>query len=279
MCIQQSNPPAAIPLSADLRGSLSYLWQRLVPFRLPVGRHRASGLRFRFRPRDVVGRHILRYQDYEPAISACLLEHLRGCAAPGLFVDVGANIGWFSLNAARCPGVSQVLAFEPDPGNHALLCENLDFNALSARVLPIACALGAANGMALLHRYRGTNPGRHSLLQAHGHGQSLVAVETLDAVLTHLGYADAPIHTLKLDVEGYEPAVMAGASRALERAAMVVIELSRELSEAGSLDFEAMLAQLAGAGLRPCAWDHVGPVPGWEGLAKFPEQCTVVLAR
>jgi len=267
------------PATADLRGTLSYLWQRLLPFRLPLGRHRASGLRFRFRPRDVVGRHILRYQDYEPAITARLLQHLHACRAPGLFVDVGANIGWFALNAARCASVTQVLAFEPDPGNHALLCENLEANALVGRVLPIACALGAARGMALLHRYRGTNPGRHSLLQDHGNGRSLVAVEALDAVLAHLGVADAPIHALKLDVEGYEPAVLAGARGALARAAMVVIELSRALSEAGGLDFDGMLSQLAQARLTPCAWDQRGTVPDWAGLARYPHQCTVVLGR
>lgn len=272
-------PNPKLNAAADLRGSLSYVLQRLLPFRLPVGRHRASGLRFRFRPRDVVGRHILRYQDYEPAISICLFAHLQACDVPGLFVDVGANIGWFSLNAARYLAVDKVLAFEPDPGNHALLCDNLELNDLSERIVPVACALGASRTLASLNRYRATNPGRHSLLQAYGHGRSLVAVETLDAVLDHLGHGDAPIHALKLDVEGYEPAVLAGAARALTRTAMVVIELSRDLSQAGRLDFDGMLVQLASSGFAPLAWDQGDTVPDWQGLAGFPEQCTVVLAR
>lgn len=264
---------------ADLRGSLSFVVQRLVPFRKPIGLHRASGLRFRFGPRDVVGRTILRYQDYEPAISASLFGRLRAARSPGLFVDVGANIGWFTLHAARMPAVEQVLAFEPDPGNHALLCENVDLNGLTTRILPVSCALGAERSLAVLNRYGASNPGRHSLLHAYGQGHSLVAVETLDGVLEHLGHGHTPIRALKLDVEGLEPAVVAGARRALARTDLVVIELSRTLSERGGLDFRGMISDLAKAGFAAVSWDRAGEVPDLAALERQAEQCTVLLAR
>lgn len=276
---KKSDSHSALRQMADLRGSLSYVLQRLIPFRQPLARHRASGLRFRFRPREVVGRHILRYQTYEPAISEWLFKWLASLPGPGLFIDVGANIGWFSLHAARFASVSSVLAFEPDAGNHALLCENIERNALAARVLPVSCALGAACGMALLHRYRDTNPGRHSLVQAHGQGQSMVAVATLDDVLAHLGHHQTPIHAIKLDVEGYEPAVLVGATSVLQRANVVVIELSRSLSEGGGLDFDGMLTRLTSAGFIPHVWDQPGPVPSMDSLTIYPHQCTVVLTR
>lgn len=273
---RNTHPIAAKP---DLCGSLSYWLQRLIPFRQPIGRHRASGLRLQFGRRDDVGRHILRYQTYEPAISAWLFGWLAARTEPGLFIDIGANIGWFSLNAARLPVVSQVLAFEPDAGNHQLLCENLALNGVGERVLPIACALGARRGFALLHRYRASNRGRHSLLQAYGEGQSLVAVDALDTLLNELGHTLTPIHAIKLDVEGYEPAVLAGALETLARVHVLVIELSPALSAAGGLDFSAMLAVLASAGFVPQAWDRAGDVPNMSGLADCAGQCTVVLMR
>jgi FkbM family methyltransferase len=265
--------------AVDARGSISYLLQRLVPFRLPVAHHRASGLRLRFLPRDVVGRTILRYQSYEAIVSDYLFGRLRLAATQGLFVDVGANIGWFSLNAARIPAVEAVLAFEPDPGNHALLSDNVELNQAGERVLAISCALGSGPGFATLHRYKDRNPGRHSLLEAHGYGRSVVTVNSLDSVLDHLGHRDTPIHALKLDVEGYEPAVIAGAAQALARTSIVVIELSRELSERGGLDFRTMLQTFAEHSFMPVAWDQPDRVPDWQALRTRQDQCTVVLER
>ena len=261
----------------DFAGSLKYLLLR--PFvRQAWARHRASGLVYRVNLRDVVGRTILRRQGYEPTLTAWLLGGLDG-NAPGVFLDVGANIGWFSLQLARSGRVGRVVAIEPDVGNHALLQENIRRNGLGERIDAIACAAGADAGLARLHRYKASNLGRHSLVADHGHGGNWVVVEAIDALLSRLGLAEAPIAAIKIDVEGYEPMVLAGARGALQRTRALLVELSPDLSRQGGLDLPAMLDDIAAAGFKPEVWDQPGPVPGFDQLRSYPDQVTVGFRR
>jgi FkbM family methyltransferase len=265
--------------SLDLAGSLKYLLARMNPFAEQAWAiHRASGLRFRVNLRDVVGRTILRRTAYEPGLTAWLLAGFEQ-GAGGLFVDVGANIGWFSLQAARSGKVTRVLAIEPDAGNHGLLQANIQRNRLGARVDAVACAAGAEPGLARLHQYKASNRGRHSLLVQHGHGSSWVPVEPLDVLLERLGLGDAPIAAIKIDVEGYEPWVLVGAARALTRAEALLVELSPEMSRAGGLELSGMLDDIAKAGFVPDTWDRDGTVPGFQALRDCPDQATVGFRR
>lgn len=263
----------------DLAGSIKYVLLRLLPFvEQAWARHRASGLRFRVYLRDVVGRTILRRRAYEPGLTAWLLAGFeRG--DPGIFIDVGANIGWFSLQAARCARVRRVVAIEPDVGNHGLLRTNIEANGLGGRIDAVACAAGPAPGLARLHRYKASNLGRHSLLADHGHGSGWVPVEPVDGLLDRLGLAEAPIAAIKIDVEGFEPAVLAGAGRATARAQALLVELSPGLSEAGGLDLIAMLDAIEANGFVPETWDGPGPLPDFAGLRAQPGQVTVGFRR
>lgn len=209
-------------------------------------RARASGLCFWVQPRDAVGRHIAKYGRYEPALTAWIDDHLRR-AQPGLFVDVGANIGWHTVHAARSPAVTQVVAFEPDALNAWLLARNLADNAIDNAVV-LASAVGAEAGIATLYRYKASNQGRHSLATDHGHGSRRVPVIDLDGALEQLGLADAHVALIKIDVEGYEPAVIAGARATLGRTAAVVTEYSPELAVSDRAPLDAMLETLATAG-------------------------------
>jgi FkbM family methyltransferase len=265
--------------SADLLGSLKYLLLRMNPFAGQAWtNHRDTGLRFRVSLRDVVGRTILRRKSYEPGLTAWLLDGLRQ-DAPGVFIDVGANIGWYSLQAAHSGHVARVVAIEPDVGNHRLLQANIAANAMQARIEAVACAAGSEAGLARLHQYKPSNLGRHSLLVDHGHGGSWVPVLTLDGLLASLGLGDAPISAIKIDVEGYEPWVLTGAPAALQRTRALLVELSPGLSEAGNTELGAMLDLIARAGFVPETWDADGPVPGFTGLRGHPRQVTVGFRR
>ncbi|WP_345294860.1 FkbM family methyltransferase [Luteimonas vadosa] len=263
----------------DLQGSLVYLLARLNPFGEQAwALHRATGLRFRVNVRDVVGRTILRRTAYEPDLTAWLLAGLGG-DEPGVFVDVGANIGWFSLQAARCGGVSRVLAVEPDAGNQQLLQANIERNGLGGRIEAVACAAGAEPGLARLHRYKASNRGRHSLLVQHGQGSSWVPVERVDTLLVRLGLGEAPIAAIKVDVEGYEPWVLAGAERALARCEALLVELSPDMTRAGGSGLEAMLDAIAGAGFVPQIWDVSPAAPSWREVRDCARQATVGFRR
>lgn len=261
--------------SLDLLGSLKYLLLRLNPFAEQAwASHRATGLKFRVCLRDVVGRTVMRRRSYEPGLTAWLLAGFER-DTPGIFVDIGANIGWYSLQASRSARVARVVAVEPDAGNHRLLQTNIARNAMGDRIDAIACAAGAEPGLARLHQYKASNLGRHSLLAEYGPGGSWVPVQTVDRLLDQLQLGDAPIAAIKIDVEGYEPLVLAGACSALRRARALLVELSPALSEAGGVDLSGMLDSIAAAGFIPQAWDKPGPVPGLAGLRAYRDQITV----
>lgn len=265
--------------SADLPGSLKYLLLRLSPFiHQAWTTHRETGLRFRVSLRDVVGRTILRRKSYEPDLTAWLLEGF-GQGAPGMFVDIGANIGWYSLQAAHSEHVARVVAIEPDVGNHRLLQANIAANGMHARVDAVACAAGSKAGLARLYQYKPSNLGRHSLLIDHGLGGSWVPVLTVDGLLASLDLADAQISAMKIDVEGYEPWVLEGASAALQRTHALLIELSPGLGEAAGPGMGAMLDLIAKAGFVPRIWDASGAVPDFDGLREYPRQVTVGFRR
>jgi FkbM family methyltransferase len=146
-------------------------------------------------------------------------------APPGLFVDIGANVGWHTLHAARHPSVDAVVAFEPDLFNAYLLDRNLCANCID-KVVVSTCAIGARPRIARLYRYKNSNLGRHSLLKDYGRGFRVVPQLDLDTALDELGFGEAPVSVLKIDVEGGEPEVIAGARRTLERTDVVVHEFS-----------------------------------------------------
>jgi FkbM family methyltransferase len=133
------------------------------------------------------------------------------------FVDVGANLGYFTLLAAKwsAPG-GKVDAFEPDPINRQRLEEHLHENALGdrVRVYPIA-ASSKAFEMELIHpQSAGANHGMASFYKSlTGEGQTFtVSTARLDEVL------DGVPDLIKIDVEGAELSAIEGMQQLLSAA-------------------------------------------------------------
>lgn len=238
-----------LPLPRPL-GTLRFLAAWLVPWR-PAFRVRAarSKLAFFVHHRDTIGRHIAKYGTHEPLLTHWLAGFLN-VARHGIVVDIGANLGWHALHAALNPNVETVVAFEPDPFNAWLLERNLAENRID-KVIVDGRAVGDKAGVARLYRYKSSNFGRHSLLADYGHGSRAVPRTDLDSALDALGMGDRPVAVIKIDVEGYEPAVIAGARKTLERTDAVIVEYSPDLSRAGGLSTDDMLARLQSWGFAP----------------------------
>ncbi|MCX7318240.1 MAG: FkbM family methyltransferase, partial [Hyphomicrobiales bacterium] len=152
--------------------------------------------------RDVVGRHISKYGAHERSLTAWIQTHLAGFDdAAGIVIDVGANLGWHTVHAAKLPSVRRVVAYEPDAFNAWLMDRNIAENEITNAVVN-AVAVGSASGTAQLHSYKASNNGRHSLAFAHGMRSRTVPLVTLDGSLKQLGLADASILLMKIDVEG-----------------------------------------------------------------------------
>jgi FkbM family methyltransferase len=231
-------------------GTLKFLGAWLVPWR-PAFCVRAAGsdLAFFVHHRDTIGRHIAKYGTHEPLVTRWMAEFLN--AAPrGIAIDIGANLGWHAVHAARHPNVETLVAFEPDPFNAWLLERNLSENGIE-NVIVENRAVGATPGVAKLHRYKGANYGRHSIAADHGYGSRTVPVTDLDGALAALDFADRPVSLIKIDVEGYEPAVIGGASKTLDRTDALIVEYSPDLSRAGGLSTDDMMQRLQSAGFAP----------------------------
>ena len=128
-------------------------------------------------------------------------------------LDVGANTGIYSLIAWSSNPRAQVHAFEPVPRVFEILERNNELNDRPLALHPIAC--GAQDGEATL--YEGTdNHYEASLLQdTHGKNQKqrsyTVQVRSLDQFLDEKGVDRVDL--IKIDVEKFEPQVLAGFQR------------------------------------------------------------------
>lgn len=150
---------------ADLR----YWLQMGNPFKDTISaRADALGLDLAAYKWDWVGRSLFKTGQYEPQLSGWLLQRF-GSQAPCRFIDIGANLGYFSCLLAQLAGPGgRVMAVEPEPQNLALLQRNLQDNGLADRVSICPVALGAQEGQATLHLYKKANRGCHSLVAARG---------------------------------------------------------------------------------------------------------------
>lgn len=158
-----------------------------------------------------VGRPLYVDRKYEIGETTLLHSILK----PGMtFVDVGANIGYFTALAAKVLGPSgKVIAFEPDPYNFSLLTRNVSQNLFS-NVLLKNCALGSAAGQSELF-FSDSNFGDHRLCPdgTDARQSTTIRVEPLDSALDGCGISH--IDVLKMDVQGYELEVVRGAKKAL----------------------------------------------------------------
>jgi FkbM family methyltransferase len=180
-----------------------------------------------------VSRRIREEGVWEPYESRLILNFLR----PGdVFVDVGANIGYFSVLAASVVGEEgAVFAFEPDPDNFRLLQANAALNAQQHCITSVPAALSDAAGEGQLF-LAADNLGDHQVY-ASDEARPSVSInlyqgsEFLEGRLQRLDL-------LKVDTQGAEFHVIAGLLPLLlklQRPPRIIIELTpHSLRQAGA---------------------------------------------
>ena len=182
---------------------------------------------------EFVDRTIFCTGEWEPRETALISELLK----PGdTFVDVGANIGYFTLLASRLVGATgKVIGIEANPRTFKLLEANVALNHC-ANVDLRHVAAGEAPGFATMVEREPGNAGGDQVEFAAAASQTAIPVERLDAII-----GDRAVRLIKLDIEGAEAKALRGASGLLERA------------DAPDLVFEFTPAFLAGMGDDPRA--------------------------
>jgi FkbM family methyltransferase len=165
---------------------------------------------------------LLNFGAYEPEESTLFFRIAQTLAKRGplTFLDIGANVGWYSLNVARRIPEAHIHAFEPVPRVFEILKGNLELNA---------CAHATAHNIGLLESsgehnfyYEPDISGRTSATDLSMEGRATVLqrpVSTLDEIAAQ---QDLKPSLIKCDVEGAELNVFRGGLKTLERHSPVV---------------------------------------------------------
>jgi len=168
----------------------------------------------------LIAPHLLTNRVFEPEVSLLLEETLK----PGdTFVDVGANIGYYTCAAGRKVGpTGKVFAFEADPATFTMLRDNVVLNYLHASTDCRNVAVSSERGTLKLFRRKRFHGNTsiirldQSTLEFFGDTDEEFDVEcdTLDSLLKDY---DQPIALVKIDVEGSESAVIEGMREVVKR--------------------------------------------------------------
>jgi FkbM family methyltransferase len=140
-------------------------------------------------------------------------------------VDVGANIGVYSIESALAVGPKgRVISIEAAPEHAQKLRENLQLNRMT-NVVVVETALGEVPGEGKLSLPEGDNLGMFTLGAVSGSHSHLVAVRPLDDVIGELGVAR--VDFVKMDIEGSEYRALCGAKATVTRdRPTILIELN-----------------------------------------------------
>ena len=175
---------------------------------------------------------------YERETQAALIVELR---EGDCFVDAGAHVGFFTLLGARLVGgAGRVLAVEPLRRNGEILKRHLQLNRVNNTTV-LGLALSDAGGWSMLG-----SPGPTSCARLGVAGEQ-VETRRLDDVLAE--HAVGPVRLVKIDVEGEEARLLAGAERLLAQNPPPALVVATH----GWRAHEATLEQLAARELRPLA--------------------------
>lgn len=142
------------------------------------------------------------------------VDWLRSMRQGACLFDIGANVGVFTLIAAQFGRADFIVAVEPAPENVWRLHQNLDLNQLSENVCVISGAVAEKSGIGTIssdERLPGSSA--HMFTWLGSENARTVPCFSLDDLIFAFG-APAPTH-IKIDVDGAEAAVLAGASRLL----------------------------------------------------------------
>jgi FkbM family methyltransferase len=162
-----------------------------------------------------------------------------------LFVDVGANVGSYTILASAALGV-KTIAFEPIPTTYGHLVDNIDLNGVHDLVTAHNIGVGAERGELIFTSSLDTV--NHVLGAAESDiASTKIAVNTLDEML-----GESRPTVIKIDVEGFETRVIDGAAKALSRDTLlaVVMELNGS-GERYGFDESTLHARMLGYAFRP----------------------------
>jgi len=196
---------------------------------------------------------------HEPFESVFILRSLNNT---DLFIDVGANVGHYSLIASgvkRCKSI----AIEPIPDTFAKLQRNLELNNLKNLVESKNLAVGKEKGKLYFSKDKGT---MNKVVTDEYKKKLAIEVEKLDNILSD--FKDYNQVFLKIDVEGYELHVFKGAKNVLRnpKVNVIICEINGSGNLYGVKDLE-VYNELVSYGFKPfkynLKYNAIEEIPQW----------------
>lgn len=208
----------------------------------------------------------LEYEPLQPFFLLALAER----AACGTFVDVGANIGVYSLFASLVSSVERIIAVEANPKTVEELKANIALNGLADRIEVQEKALSSERGQlrfGVISSFSGANSVADTSIHDESSFHKLITVEatTLDKLF---GEAVSRPLCIKIDVEGHENEVLTG-GKAMLRTNVAIIQV--ESYDRGDGSTLRILERLGYARLTA-----IGPDQYFSNLKLFDDPAEVV---
>ena len=185
-------------------------------------------------PGDIISDSLLATGVWEVELTQRLIEDAR---KGGLMVEVGANLGYFSLLWALLNPTNRVIALEPSPRNLGLFQRSIAASGLAPRIDLLPIAAGNAVGIAAFDLGPDAQTGWGGIVldSTRATQPTRVVVAPLDALLLNEGH----IAVLKIDVEGADTLVLEGCRQLLSE------------KRIGSIYYEQNHPRMAALGVLP----------------------------
>jgi len=229
------------------RGFLTlHRWTRKFGGAERIHRRTLYGSIFALDPGAYIDRIVLREGYYESEVLEALLPYLDASA---VLWDIGANFGLHSVTVKRLHPDVRVFTFEPNPLMLAQITDNAALNSVQCEVVPLA--LADTSGPRHFHVNDTGNAGMSTLVRWDaGHYDRVITVECSRAdTLVAAGRVPAPT-VIKLDVEGGEPAALAGLGALLRDPGLRAIVFEAAAGLEGQPDSDPIAGPLRAAGFR-----------------------------
>jgi len=203
-------------------------WERLIPplyfyTKGSVRKAERNGFKYELDISRLIDHSIFFYKLNEPTWDV-LFKHLK---EDSYVIDVGANIGFLSLQFAHSCSKGMVFSFEPDSQNFRNLKKNIELNQVD-NIRIYKNALGAKAETVTLYKLFENNPGANRILftkPGTPHQEESIDVLVLDQIVDDFNISR--VNVIKIDVEGFEIFVLQGAMNMIAKCRPVLfVELA-----------------------------------------------------
>lgn len=210
-----------------------------------------SGIRINADLDDWIGQQLYFLGEYEGEEMKLMGKILR---KGGVFIDIGANIGLFSLHAARAVGKEgRVIAFEPVSKNHSAFLQNISLNGFSHITVEKLAVSNMTEPVQIAWDEKELNMGMASAyLKSFSQSETVFAV-TLDSYVKN--HDISRVDLIKLDIEGGEFPALEGMEETLKKfRPPIIIEIKENVLNLTPYTKKEILDLLTERGYRQADW-------------------------